>query len=197
MSKKTEKDWNAVREEQANPEPVTSTEKIQAELNAHEGILNHPSYIELSEKLTLSEQQAHENWEKSVRAMAELENVRRRAERDVEHAHRYGQERLIKELLPVLDSMEQALQAAISANDESMIQGIELTHKLLLDALAKVDVKPIEALGKIFNPNVHEAMVMQESEEAANTVISVFQQGYLLGERVIRPSRVVVAKAKG
>ena len=197
MSKKTEKDWNAVREEQANPEPVTSTEKIQAELNAHEGILNHPSYIELSEKLTLSEQQAHENWEKSVRAMAELENVRRRAERDVEHAHRYGQERLIKELLPVLDSMEQALQAAISANDDSMIQGIELTHKLLLDALAKVDVKPIEALGKIFNPNVHEAMVMQESEEAANTVISVFQQGYLLGERVIRPSRVVVAKAKG
>lgn len=197
MSKKNEKDWNAVREEQANPEPVTSTDKIQAELHAHEGILNHPSYIELSEKLTLSEQQAHENWEKSVRALAELENVRRRAERDVEHAHRYGQERLIKELLPVLDSMEQALQAALSVNDESMIQGIELTHKLLLDALAKVDVKPIEALGKIFNPNMHEAMVMQESDEPSNTIISVFQQGYILGERVIRPSRVVVAKAKG
>jgi molecular chaperone GrpE len=129
--------------------------------------------------------------------MAELENVRRRAERDVEHAHRFGQERLIKELLPVLDSMEQALQAAISANDESMIQGIELTHKLMLDALAKADVQSIDALGKTFNPNVHEAMVMQESDEPANTVISVFQQGYLLGERVIRPARVVVAKSKG
>lgn len=196
MSKKTEKDWNLVREEPAAAEPESSTDKIQAELNAHEGVLNHPSYIELSEKLTLSEQQAHENWEKSVRAMAELENVRRRAERDVEHAHRYGQERLIKELLPVLDSMEQALQAAISANDESMIQGIELTHKLMLNALVKVDVKPIEALGNTFNPNIHEAMVMQESDEPANTVINVFQQGYLLGERVIRPSRVVVAKSK-
>ncbi|NDH08545.1 MAG: nucleotide exchange factor GrpE [Gammaproteobacteria bacterium] len=196
MSKKTEKDWNLVREEPAAAEPENSTDKIQAELNAHEGVLNHPSYIELSEKLTLSEQQAHENWEKSVRAMAELENVRRRAERDVEHAHRYGQERLIKELLPVLDSMEQALQAAISANDESMIQGIELTHKLMLNALVKVDVKPIEALGNTFNPNIHEAMVMQESDEPANTVINVFQQGYLLGERVIRPSRVVVAKSK-
>jgi len=197
MSKKTEKDWNAVREDEVQTEQVTSTDKIQAELNAHEGILNHPSYIELAEKLTLSEQQAHENWEKSVRAMAELENVRRRAERDVEHAHRYGQERLIKELLPVLDSMEQALQAAISANDESMIQGIELTHKLMLDALSKADVKSIDALGKTFNPNVHEAMVMQESDEPANTVISVFQQGYLLGERVIRPARIVVAKSKG
>ena len=196
MSKKTEKDWNLVREEPVPAEPESSTDKIQAELNAHDGVLSHPSYIELSEKLTLSEQQAHENWEKSVRAMAELENVRRRAERDVEHAHRYGQERLIKELLPVLDSMEQALQAAISANDESMIQGIELTHKLMLNALVKVDVKPIEALGNTFNPNIHEAMVMQESDEPANTVINVFQQGYLLGERVIRPSRVVVAKSK-
>ena len=196
MSEKTEKDWNVVREEPVAPDPANTTDKIQAELNAHDGVLSHPSYIELSEKLTLSEQQAHENWEKSVRAVAELENVRRRAERDVEHAHRFGQERLIKELLPVLDSMEQALQAAISANDESMIQGIELTHKLMLNALVKVDVKPIEALGKTFNPNVHEAMVMQDSDEPENTVISVFQQGYLLGERVIRPARVVVAKSK-
>jgi molecular chaperone GrpE len=196
MSKKHEKDWHAVREEAEEGLDSSTTEKIQSELNADQGVLNHPSYIELAEKLTLSEQQAHENWEKSVRALAELENVRRRAERDVEHAHRYGQERLIKELLPVLDSMEQALQAAISVKDQSMIQGIELTHKLMLDALAKVDVKPIEALGKVFNPNMHEAMVMQESDEPANTVISVFQQGYALAERVIRPARVVVAKAK-
>ncbi|HBB52662.1 MAG TPA: nucleotide exchange factor GrpE, partial [Legionellales bacterium] len=78
----------------------SSSEKLQQELGSELGILNHPSYIELEEKLTLAEQKAHENWEKSVRAMAEVDNIRRRAERDVEHAHRFGVEKLIKEILP-------------------------------------------------------------------------------------------------
>lgn len=199
MTKKDSKDWHAVREEaNAEVEAASSTTKMNEELHADAAaVLNHPSYIELTEKLTLSEQQAHENWEKSVRAMAELENVRRRAERDVEHAHRYGMERMIKEILPVLDSLEQALQAAKSIDNLSMIQGIELTQKLLLDALAKFDVKQIDALNKVFNPNCHEAMTMIDSpEHEPNTVVNVFQQGYSLGERVLRPARVVVSKAK-
>ncbi len=176
----------------------SSTEKLNQELGSDQGILSHPSYIELEEKLTLAEQKAHENWEKSVRAMAEVDNIRRRAERDVEHAHRFGVEKLIKEILPVIDSIEQALQAAKQANDQSMIEGIELTQKLLVDALAKFDVRPIEALNQAFNPNQHEAMAMFETDDAPpNTVINVFQQGYMLGERVVRPSRVVVSKAKG
>jgi molecular chaperone GrpE len=190
MSKKTQ-DWD-----DEGSENQSTTEKLQESLAPDQGILNHPSYLELAEKLTLMEQQAHENWEKSVRSLAELENVRRRAERDVEHAHRFGVEKLIKEIIPVIDSMEQALQAAMQAENQSMIEGIELTHKLLLNALNKFDVSPIDAMGKPFNPNCHEAMAMLESEEAANTVINVFQQGYQLGERVLRPARVVVAKAK-
>ena len=131
-----------------------------------------------------------------MRTMAEMENVRRRAERDVEHAHRFGVEKLIKEVIPVLDSMEQALQAAKQAENQNMIEGIELTHKLLMNALQKFNVVQIEALGQAFNPNCHEAMTMVESDEPPNTVINVFQQGYLLDDRVLRPARVVVAKSK-
>jgi molecular chaperone GrpE len=195
MTQKTTKDWQAVRDEEVSE--LESTEITPEEHTSEQGILNHPSYLELLDKLTLSEQQAHENWEKSVRSLAELENVRRRAERDVEHAHRYGVEKLIKEIIPVLDSMEQALQAAVQAENQSMIEGIELTHKLLLSALSKFQVMQIDAMGQPFNPNCHEAMAMLESEDApANTIINVFQQGYQLGERVLRPARVVVAKAK-
>ena len=178
-------------------EPFSTTDKLNQELQPEVGVLNHPSYLELEEKLTISEQKAHENWEKSVRALAEVDNIRRRAERDVEHAHRFGVERLVKELIPVLDSMEQALQAAEQINDTSMIEGIQLTHKLMIDALSKFQVQKIEALNQQFNPNLHEAMAMHETDEApANTVINVFQQGYILGERVVRPARVVVSKEK-
>lgn len=100
-----------------------------------EAALEHPSYAVLEEKLTLAEQQAHENWEKAVRAMAELENVRRRAERDVANAHRYGLEKLIHGFLPVIDSLEQALQLAEKHADESMREGLSLTIKLFMDAL--------------------------------------------------------------
>ena len=194
MSKKHHHD---IESEQEDPTPRSTTEKLNQELNSDQAVLNHPSYLELEEKLTLAEQKAHENWEKSVRALAEADNIRRRAERDVEHAHRFGVEKLIKELIPVLDSMEQALQAAIQANDQSMIEGIELTHKLMMDALVKFEVRKIDAMNQPFNPNLHEAMAMLESADVpANTVINVFQQGYVLGERVVRPARVVVSKAK-
>jgi molecular chaperone GrpE len=194
MSKKHHHDIESEQEDQT---PRSTTEKLNQELNSDQAVLNHPSYLELEEKLTLAEQKAHENWEKSVRALAEADNIRRRAERDVEHAHRFGVEKLIKELIPVLDSMEQALQAAIQANDQSMIEGIELTHKLMMDALVKFEVRKIDAMNQPFNPNLHEAMAMLESADVpANTVINVFQQGYVLGERVVRPARVVVSKAK-
>lgn len=190
----TDKDWQAILEDENNAEK--ETEHTEVPLNEDNALLTHPSYIELLDKLTLAEQLAHENGDKLVRAKAELENVHRRAERDVEHAHRYGVEKLIKEILPVLDSMEQALQAAVQIENQSMIEGIELTHKLMINALTKFDVAQIDAMGKLFNPNCHEAMAMLDSEEAANTVLNVLQQGYQLGERVIRPARVMVAKAK-
>lgn len=145
--------------------------------------------------MTLAEQQAHENWEKSVRAMAELENVRRRAERDISNAHRYGLEKFITSLLPVADSLEQAMQLADKSAQDGMYEGLELTMKLFLDALAKQDVQQIDPQGQLFNPQEHEAMSMVDAPGAEpNTIVTVFQKGYKMADRIIRPARVIVAK---
>ncbi len=199
MSKKTEKDWKKFKEENEtfdNPELEEHFDD-EDELDASSAALDHPSYLALEEKLTLAEQKAHENWEKSVRAVAELENVRRRAEREVSNAHRYGLEKMIQSLIPVVDSMEQALQLAEKHGDAAMHEGLELTMKLFLDVLLKFDVQQLDPLGEVFDPQQHEAMSIQEAPDASdNTVLTVFQKGYKLNDRVIRPARVIVAKTK-
>ncbi|WP_392536483.1 nucleotide exchange factor GrpE [Legionella sp. 227] len=204
MSKQDKKNWHQFKEQHQNEEHQSKeseqgdhedTLDLPEEIAHPEPSLDHPSYIELSEKLTLAEQQAHENWEKAVRAQAELDNVRRRAEREVANAHRYGVEKLISDLLPVIDSLEQALQLAVKAEDSSMKEGLELTLKLFTDVLKKFDVQQIDPVGMPFDPQLHEAMSMQDVPGAEpNTVLAVFQKGYKLSDRVIRPARVVVAK---
>lgn len=201
MSKKQDKkNWHQFKEEHESKEskeiehPEEDTMEPE-EIVHQEPSLDHPSYIELSEKLTLAEQQAHENWEKAVRAQAELDNVRRRTEREVANAHRYGIEKLITDLLPVIDSLEQALQLVVKAEDASMREGLELTLKLFMDVLKKFEVQQIDPIGVPFDPQLHEAMSMQNAPEAEpNTVLAVFQKGYKLSDRVIRPARVVVSK---
>lgn len=197
MSEKTKKDWKKFKEEHVEHDEQGSEAGIEddEESGAGNGALEHLSYTELEEKLTLAEQQAHENWEKAVRAMAELDNVRRRAEREVANAHRYGLEKLIKSLLPVMDSLEEALRLADNHGDEGMHEGLALTMKLFLDVLEKHDVQQVDPQGAVFDPQEHEAMSMQVSAEAVpNTVLVVFQKGYKLNDRVIRPARVIVAK---
>ncbi|MCP0913143.1 MULTISPECIES: nucleotide exchange factor GrpE [Legionella] len=194
MSKKTTKDWEKIREDlREENDLLAEDESAEVASKAEAGSLEHPSYQELEEKLTLAEKQAHENWEKSVRAMAELDNIQRRAQRDVENAHRYGLEKFISSLLPVLDSLGQALQLA--EQDKAMLEGLQLTMKLFLDVLKKHGVEEINPEGLPFDPQLHEAMAMQEAPDvAANTVLTVFQKGYKLNDRVIRPARVIVAK---
>ena len=204
MSKNDKKNWHEFKEQHQNEahqpkgskqnegheEPLDLSEETHPEPS-----LDHPNYVELSEKLTLAEQQAHENWEKAVRAQAELDNVRRRADREVANDHRYGVEKLISDLLPVIDSLEQALQLAVKAEDASMREGLELTLKLFTDVLKKFEVQQIDPIGAPFDPQLHEAMSMQVVPDAEpNTVIAVFQKGYQLSDRVIRPARVVVSK---
>ena len=155
-------------------------------------------HLELEEKLTLAEQQVHENWEKTVRATAELDNVRRRSEQEVAKVRRYSLEKFITSLLPVVDSLEQALQLADKSGDTSMHEGLELTMKLVIDVLRKHDVQQLDPQGAVFDPQQHEAMSILESADVPpNTILSVFQKGYTLsGDRVIRPARVIVSKAK-
>lgn len=201
MSHNKPKDWKKFKEESFMNEDEEilrdDAELLDDEIDSFEerSSLDHPTYVDLEEKLTLAEQKAHENWEKATRAMAELENVRRRAERDVANAHKFSLERFIDSLLPVLDSLEQALQLVDKDSHPSMYEGMMLTRKLFLDVLLKQQVQQLDPTGEIFDPQQHEAMSMQPSaDKASNTILMVVQKGYKLHDRVIRPARVIVAK---
>lgn len=142
-------------------------------------------------------EEANQNHDKWLRAQAELENIRRRATRDVENAHKYGVERFAAEMLNVKDSLELGLSAASESKDIAKLsEGMELTLKQLGQVMEKFNIVEVDPTGKNFDPEHHQAMTMQEStEHAPNTVITVFQKGYLLNDRLLRPAMVVVAKA--
>jgi molecular chaperone GrpE len=132
-----------------------------------------------------------------LRSHADVQNVCRRAERDVENAHKYAVEKFVKDLLAVLDSMDRALDLAETTEgfDAAVLEGTQMTHKLLLDTSAKHGVESIDPLGEIFNPQEHQAMSMVESaEHESNSVMAVMQKGYKLEGRVIRAAMVVVSK---
>ncbi len=141
---------------------------------------------------------ADEHWNELLRAKAEIENQRRRAQRDIENAHKYALDKFVQELLPVKDSLELGL-AAIGEDDAESTkhrEGIELTLKMFGSVMEKFGIKELEPTGEAFNPEHHQAMSMQESTEAApNTVLTVVQKGYLLNERLVRPAMVIVSKA--
>ena len=145
------------------------------------------------------ETQLEELKEALLRSQADVQNVRRRAERDIENAHKYAIEKFIKDLLAVLDSMERALELAATTDgfDMAMLEGTQMTHKLLLDTVSRHGVEAIDPVGERFDPQQHEAMSMVESEgQEPNTVTAVMQKGYKLEGRVIRAAMVVVTKPK-
>lgn len=159
------------------------------------GVLDHPSYKELEQKLTEAENKGSELLNQQLRIQAELDNVRRRAERDVMNAHKYALEKFGNDLLPVVDSLEKALQSDVSDNAfaKKIHEGIELTMSLLLKTLDKYGIKQINPVGDQFNPELHQAIATQPSDMPPNTVVEVLQKGYLLNDRLIRPALVVVA----
>ncbi|MCK8515783.1 nucleotide exchange factor GrpE [Methylonatrum kenyense] len=153
---------------------------------------------ELEAALEEAQAKAEENWNQFLRARAELENIRRRAERDVQQARKYSIEKLAGDLLPVKDSLEMGLQAAQEegASVASLREGSELTLKMLEQVLERFDIKLVDPVGEKFDPELHEAMAMQPSREhAPNTVIQVVQKGYALHDRLLRPAMVIVARA--
>ena len=143
------------------------------------------------------EQQLAEARDQALRAVADAQNVRRRAEKDVESAHKYALEKFAGELLAVVDNLDRALQAADTGNEavKPLAEGVELTHKNFIEVLKKFKVMQIDPLGEPFDPQFHQAMTMIESPDAEpNTVIDVMQKGYELNGRLIRPAMVVVSK---
>jgi molecular chaperone GrpE len=144
---------------------------------------------------------AEENWQKLLREKADMQNLQTRTKREVEDAHKFGATQVIKQILPVIDSLERSLETkhpeiADSAVLKAMHEGMELTLKMVLDVLTKSAVQQINPLGQGFDPQLHEAMSVQEDASAApNTVLAVVQKGYSLHGRVLRPALVVVNKA--
>ncbi len=151
-----------------------------------------PSLEEMIRAAELKAEEHHDAW---LRAKAETENVRRRAQEDIAKASKFAAERFARELLAVKDSLEAAL-AADDPNVESLRSGTELTLKQLVAAFEKSNLTEINPQGQKFDPNFHQAISMIEADQEPNTVVNVLQKGYLLAERVLRPALVIVAKPK-
>jgi molecular chaperone GrpE len=149
----------------------------------------------LEELLKAAELQAVEHHDAWLRAKAETENMRRRAAEDVDRARKFAVENFASELLAVKDSLEAAL-AAESPSVENMKDGVELTLKQLTAAFGKFNLHDIHPMGDKFDPHQHQAIQMVESDQPANTVVTVLQKGYRLNERTLRPALVMVAKGK-
>ena len=170
-----------------------STESSHTEIEEHEYTVE-----ELKQELEETKQKAHEAWDKAVRTQAEMENLKRRTQKDVEDAHKFALTNFGKELLPVFDSVVLGLQAATGESEEvkKFREGSELTIKQFEALFAKFNILAVDPIGQPFNAEQHQAMLMQEVEGAEpNTVINVFQKGYTLNGRLLRPAMVVVAKA--
>jgi molecular chaperone GrpE len=151
---------------------------------------------ELHALLTDARDKADEHWDQCLRLQADIENLRKRRERDVANAHKFALEKFAVDLLPVRDSLEMGLAAADSGDAAKLKEGSELTLKMLVSAMEKYNIKEVNALNEQFNPEYHEAMSMQEREDVPpNTVVTVVQKGYLLNDRLIRPAMVIVSKA--
>lgn len=176
-----------------------SDEQASSEPNAEEqdsAAQDEPATLE--DQVSDLEDQLAAAKDQALRAAAEMQNVRRRAEQDVEKAHKFGMEKLCSELLTVVDNLERAQQEAAGVDDEALkpvLEGIELTHKSFLDVLAKFNLEAVDPAGEPFDPQLHQAMTMVENPDCEpNTVMDVMQKGFTLHGRLLRPAMVVVSK---
>ncbi len=181
-------------------ESALTTEADHAELedvvpHVHEDQEADAESVE--DQLAKAQETIQDYWDQMMRLRAEIENNRKRAERDVENAHKYALRSFIENLLPIVDSMEmgQSAAAADNATLESIREGSEMTMKMFLQVLEKQGLEQIDPLGEQFDPERHQAISMIEAEDAqSNTVIEVMQKGFALNDRLVRPAMVVVAK---
>jgi molecular chaperone GrpE len=183
-------------------EPVAASESVEAEEAQVSGVADEAAYPESQDEAFRKrihdlEVEVKDNKNKVLYHMAECQNVRERASRDVENAHRYGTEKLLNELLPVLDSLERGMEECQGddAIVKSLHHGMELTHKMFLQVLGKFNVEQVSPLGQAFNSELHEAISVREDKDSKeSTVIEVMQKGYVLNGRLVRPALVVVSK---
>jgi molecular chaperone GrpE len=148
-------------------------------------------------RIAALEKDKKDNWDRYLRAAADLENLRKRQKREMDDARLESKGRVLKEMLPVVDNLERAIEhATAQAGTNPIVEGVQLVLRQFLTAFERLDVTPIEAGGQPFDPNLHEAISQAESDAPPGTVVQVLQRGYKSGDRLLRPALVVVAKAK-
>lgn len=181
--------------DQAPPAEVEASEGQEAKGDEEQAEAAEPS---LEEALAASQEEARKNWDLYLRQRADLENYRRRAQRDKEDQVRFANENILREILPVMDNLERAVEHARQEEAESaaLLEGVEMTLSQFQGVLDRFGVKAVEALGEPFDPAHHEAMGQVETaEHPANAVAMELQKGYFLNDRLLRPAMVMVAKA--
>jgi molecular chaperone GrpE len=152
---------------------------------------------ELEARIAALEKDKKENWDRYLRTAADLENLRKRQKRELDDVRLESKGRVLKEMLPVVDNLERAIEhATAQAGTNPIVEGVQLVLRQFLTAFERLDVTPVEAAGQPFDPNLHEAISQQESDAPPGTVVQVLQRGYKSGDRLLRPALVVVAKAK-
>lgn len=150
--------------------------------------------LSLEEQLAAKEKEARENWDRFLRERADLENYRKRVGREKEELLNYGNKSLLEEILPIIDNLERALAHSSEDGLGAVVEGIRMTHAMLLTALKKFNVTPIEAVGTPFDTTLHQAMAQVPTDQyEPNTIVEEYQKGYMLKERLLRPSMVTVA----
>lgn len=152
----------------------------------------------LQEELEAAQLESKENYDRLLRISAEFENYKKRTSREMAEFRKFANESILKEMLPVVDNLERALELTDAGDGSAkcFLEGIQMTHKEILKVFSQFGVKPIEALDKAFDPIYHQAIMQEETEEKPdNTVIKEMQKGYLLHDRLLRPAMVVVSKA--
>lgn len=182
---------NAERPEQSVEEaPEDATNERDADAEQAEPV---PESDDPELELAAARTKADENWNRYLRAAAELDNVRKRAARDVENAHKFALERFGKELLAVRDTLEMGLAASDNASVDSLIEGKHATLKLLASVMSQFGIEEVDPAGEPFDPDYHEAISMQPSEDLEpGSVLTVVQKGYTLNGRLLRPAMVIV-----
>lgn len=189
--KKDEKNVDAVDQDELK------TEEAAEEVAEVEPEETDPVKI-LENKLLKAEEASKTSHDRLLRATAEFDNYKKRSERELAEFRKFANERLIKDLLPVMDNLERAIESSTDDSANSgIIEGVEMTLKEIYKVLEKFNLKCLESEGKAFDPNFHQAVLQEETDEyPENVVIKVMQKGYILHDRLIRPAMVVVAKAK-
>lgn len=197
MSAQNQDNSETLEESSENANAESVNEETVVDSPADEAKLESPekNADSLEAQLEDAQAKASENWEQFLRAKAEMDNLRRRNTRDLENAHKFGMEKFVTELLPVLDAMRMGI-AVEDASVESLREGMEMTMTMVEKMMEKFGIEEINPLNEKFDADKHQAMTMQPNADVEpNTVIAVMQKGYSLNERLIRPAMVMVSKA--